>query len=144
MSSVSSTGTSNPAAPTAGTTSASGLGDVDIDQFLKLLLTELQNQDPLNPMDNAAMLNQIGQIRQIGSTNKLTETLTNLSNGQQLAMASGLIGKKINALDVNANDVTGLVDSVSVRTDDQNNRAIQVHIGDSIVDMNNIREIITN
>jgi flagellar basal-body rod modification protein FlgD len=123
-----------------------GLDDVDLDQFLGLLITELQNQDPLNPMDNAAMLEQIGQIRQIGSTNKLTDTLTSLAIGQELSMASTLIGKKVSALDSEAKKVDGLVERVSVKTDakDPNNRQIQVHIGDSIVDIKNIREINEN
>ena len=126
------------------TSSGNGLADVDLDQFLGLLITELQNQDPLNPMDNAQMLEQIGQIRQIGSTNKLTETLSSLAVGQELSMASSLIGKKITALDNNSKDVKGIVDRVAVQTDakDKNNRTVQVHIGDSIVDIKNIREIV--
>lgn len=129
---------------TSQTSGSNGLADVDLDQFLGLLITELQNQDPLNPMDNAQMLEQISQIRQIGSTNKLTDTLSTLAIGQELSMASSLIGKEINALDVNSKDVTGVVDRVAVQTDpkDNNNRKVQVHIGDSIVDIKNIREIV--
>ncbi len=123
---------------------SNGLEDVSLDQFLGLLITELQNQDPLNPMDNAQMMEQISQIRQIGSTTKLTETLTSLAIGQELSMASSLIGKEVNALDNDAKDVTGVVDRVSVLTDsnDGNNRTVQVHIGASIVDIKNIREIV--
>jgi flagellar basal-body rod modification protein FlgD len=135
---------SNTSSGTSKTSGANGLADVDLDQFLGLLITELQNQDPLNPMDNAQMLEQIGQIRQIGSTNKLTETLSSLAVGQELSMASSLIGKKITALDNNSKDVKGIVDRVAVQTDakDKNNRTVQVHIGDSIVDIKNIREIV--
>ena len=135
---------SSASGSTNKTSGSNGLADVDLDQFLGLLITELQNQDPLNPMDNAQMLAQIGQIRQIGSTNKLTDTLSTLAIGQELSMASGLIGKEVSALDVNAKDVTGIVDRVAVQTDakDNNNRKVQVHIGDSIVDIKNIREIV--
>lgn len=124
---------------------SNGLADVDLDQFLGLLITELQNQDPLNPMDNAQMLAQISQIRQIGSTNKLTDTLSTLAIGQELSMASGLIGKEVSALDINSKDVKGIVDRVAVQTDakDNNIRKVQVHIGDSIVDIKNIREIVS-
>jgi flagellar basal-body rod modification protein FlgD len=129
---------------TSKSSSSNSLADVDLDQFLGLLITELQNQDPLNPMDNAQMLQQISEIRQIGSTNKLTDTLSTLAIGQELSMASSLIGKEINALDVNSKDVKGIVDRVAVQTDpkDNNNRKVQVHIGDSIVDIKNIREIV--
>jgi flagellar basal-body rod modification protein FlgD len=141
MSSIPGVGSSSSASGAGGT---NGLADVDLDQFLGLLITELQNQDPLNPMDNSQMLDQISQIRQIGSTTKLTDTLSSLANGQQLSMASGMIGKSVTALDSDGKDIEGVVDSVSVLTDgaDSNNRKVQVHIGDSIVDINNIRKVV--
>ena len=137
-------GVNNSSSSSSAKTGGNGLADVDLDQFLGLLITELQNQDPMNPMDNAAMLNQISQIREIGSTNKLTDTLTNLAVGQELSMASSLIGKEVTALDSNSKDVKGVVDSVAVQTDakDKNKRTVQVHIGASIVDIKNIREIV--
>ena len=122
------------------------LSDVDLDEFLGLLITELQNQDPLDPMDNGEMLTQISQIREIGSTNQLTATLSTLAIGQELTMASGMIGKQVTALDNNANNVKGVVDRVSVQTDEEDPsiRKVSVHIGDSVVDINNIREILEN
>ena len=41
------------------------LKDLDINQFLQLMITELTNQDPLNPMDNTQLVQQIGEIREI-------------------------------------------------------------------------------
>lgn len=144
MTSIPGVGVSGPTADSQ--VAGNALSDVDVDEFLGLLITELQNQDPLNPMDNAQMLEQIGQIREISSTNQLTDTLTTLALGQELSMASTMIGKKITALDNNANDVEGIVDRVSVQTDqeDPNIRKVSVHIGDSVVDINNIREIVEN
>ncbi len=142
MSSVS--GTNNTSSgSSAGTTTGNDLRNVDLNQFLTLLVTEMQNQDPLNPMDNSQLLTQISQIREIGSTNQLTETLTSLATGQGLTMASGLIGKKVSALDDKAKEINGVVDKVSVVTDakDKTKRTVKVHIGDSTVDINNIREI---
>lgn len=121
-----------------------GMGDVDTDEFLKLLLTEMQNQDPLQPMDNSQMLTQMSQIREIGSNDRLTDTLSNLAAGQELSMASSMIGKTVKALDSNSKDVTGKVGRVSVQTDakDSSKRTVSVHIGDAVVDINNIREIV--
>lgn len=126
-----------------GKTTGNDLRDVNLDQFLGLLVTEMQNQDPLNPMDNSQLLTQISQIREIGSTNQLTETLSTLAVGQGLTMASSLIGKEVTALDDDAKEITGVVDRVSVETDDKDNskRSVKVHIGESTVDINNIREI---
>lgn len=145
MTSIPGVGSSSAAATGTGL-KGNDLSDVDLDQFLGLLITEMQNQDPLNPMDNAQMLTQISQIREIGSTNQLTATLTNLAVGQELSMASAMIGKKVSALDNNAKSVDGVVDRVSVQTDaeDPNIRKVSVHIGDSVVDIKNIREIVEN
>lgn len=139
-------GLSNTNPSSSGSVKGNDLRDVDLDQFLGLLITELQNQDPLNPMDNAQMLAQISTIREIGSTTQLTETLESFAVGQELAMASGLIGRKVTGLDTEANPVDGVVDRVSVQTDSNNPsiRQVSVHVGTSIVDMKNIREIISN
>lgn len=138
----SSAGTSTAGA--AQKTKGNAISDVDIDQFLGLLITEMQNQDPMSPMDNAQMLTQLSQIREIGSTNQLTATLTTLAIGQELTMASSMIGKTVKALDNNAKEVEGPVGRVSVQTDseDPNKRKVSVHIGDSVVDIKNIREIV--
>ena len=44
--------------------SSDAYSDIDIDEFLALMIAELQNQDPLDPMDNSEMVQQIGQIRE--------------------------------------------------------------------------------
>lgn len=142
MTSIPGVGASSNSA--VGRSQSGALADVDIDQFLGLMITEMQNQDPLNPMDNAQMLTQLSQIREIASTTKLTDTLSTLAVGQELSMASSMIGKVVNALDNNAQDVEGTVDRVSVQTDpeDPSIRKVSVHIGSSVVDIKNIREIV--
>ena len=122
------------------------LRDVDVDKFLDLLLAELQNQDPLNPMDNAQMLEQIGQIREISATNQLSDTLSSVLLGQSVATASSLIGRRVEALTDDAKNVEGVVDRVSMERDgtDQSKRVIRVHIGDHKIDLGNIREIVEN
>lgn len=120
------------------------LNDVDVNQFLELMIAELQNQDPLNPMDNQAMLEQIGMIREISSTNQLTETLSTVMAGQNLATASGLIGRKISALDTQGKNIEGIVDRVSVQEVDEEtgSRIVRVHVGASDVDLKNVRGIV--
>lgn len=138
-SSTGSTSTSSKANSLQG----GGLNDVDLSQFLNLMITELQNQDPLNPTDNAALLQQIGQLRSISSNDQLVSTLTSFSSTSELTTASSLIGKKIQGLDDKGASVDGEVSSVSVKIDekDRNKRSVQVHVGDQIVDMKNVREI---
>ncbi len=121
---------SQPTSPVIGNSAPSstgqageGVNDLDINSFLSLLIAEMQNQDPMNPMDNAAMIEQIGQIRSIGATSQLTESLNSLTTNQQL--------------------VTGVVDRISVNVDknDPNSRTVKVHVGDRTIDIENIRQI---
>ena len=90
------------------------LNDLDVDTFLKLMITELQNQDPLNPLDNSDMLNQINQIRQIGSTDKLTGTLDSVLLGENIASSTNLIGKDVKAISDDNQAVSGTVNRVSI------------------------------
>ncbi|MEX0819225.1 MAG: flagellar hook capping FlgD N-terminal domain-containing protein [Pirellulaceae bacterium] len=123
-----------------------GLNDLDVDQFLGLLIAELQNQDPLNPMENSELVQQIGQIREISATNQLSDTLSSVLLGQNTATASSLIGKHITALTDDSENVEGVVTraSVTVNDSDDGQREIRVHIGDKSVRLDNIREIVGN
>lgn len=121
-----------------------GFNDLNTNDFLSLLLEELQNQDPLNPMDNAEMIQQIGLIREIGATDTLTNTLTDLSNSQELVTASNLIGQTVNGLADDSTNVEGVVERVTVSTDPENgDRSVKVHVGQQTMDVKNIREIQT-
>lgn len=68
------------------------------DRFLTLLVTQLQNQDPLKPMDNDQITSQVAQLSTVTGINQLNETLLALS-GQldvsQSMQAASLIGKEI-------------------------------------------------
>ena len=129
----------------ASTSSNAGdLREVDLNQFLQLLVTELQNQDPLDPMDNSEILAQISQIREISATDQLSDTLGSVLLGQNMATASGLIGKRVTGISEGLDDIDGIVDRVSVIVDpsDESSRSIQVHVGESSIRLNNIREIV--
>lgn len=67
-------------------------------RFLKMLTTQLKNQDPLNPMDNAQMTSQLAQINTINGIERLNTTLGKMldiyDSGQSM-QAAGLIGKHV-------------------------------------------------
>ena len=68
------------------------------DRFLKLLTTQLKNQDPLNPMDNAQMTSQLAQISTVDGIEKLNATLQKLltsSNDAEAMQASALVGHQV-------------------------------------------------
>ena len=139
----------NPTAGVADTaksnqTNGNGIDSLSQDQFLNLIVTELQNQDPLEPTGNAELLNQVSQLRSLAANDKLTGTLTSFGVTQELTTASSLIGKSVKGVDTKGSEVSGTVSSVSVSIDqnDRNNRKIQVQVSGQTVDIKNIREIV--
>lgn len=68
------------------------------DRFLKLLVTQLKNQDPLNPMDNSAVTSQMAQINMVEGINKLNATLSTMSmafNANESLQAATLVGRQV-------------------------------------------------
>jgi flagellar basal-body rod modification protein FlgD len=70
----------------------------DTDKFMTLLVTQLQNQDPLNPMDNAQMTSQLAQLQTVTGVNKLNTTLESLQSSYKSSesmQATNLIGRGV-------------------------------------------------
>ena len=103
--------TANTAASSAITsTSAAGTQE----QFLKLLTTQLQNQDPLSPMDNAELTSQIAQINTVTGITALNTSIAGLSTQflqMQTLQGASLVGKDVivpgNKLDIASGDAQG-------------------------------------
>ncbi|MBN1909980.1 MAG: hypothetical protein JW818_09595 [Pirellulales bacterium] len=98
----------------AQATERDAINDVDLDAFLSLMIAELQNQDPMNPMDNTQMLQQISQIREIGSNDRLSETLDAVLLGQSMSTAANLIGQTVVGLSNANQNVSGRVERISI------------------------------
>ena len=91
------TTTDSTAAGAAAMKQATGLNQ---DDFLKLLVTQLQNQDPLNPQDSSAFVTQLAQISQVEQTYNINSNLQSLLAGQNSASSLSsvsLIGKVVSA-----------------------------------------------
>jgi flagellar basal-body rod modification protein FlgD len=125
LSSILSSSLYGSAAPnsTSGATSSggtdqlntSGTGSLGLtgDDFMKLFLAQMENQDPSQPMDDSQMLGELSQMTQIQTLQDLQTTL----QGSQLAQSSALIGKNVTGVDVNGAAVNGVVSSVTQSTD---------------------------
>ena len=83
--------------------------------FLQLLISELSNQDPFEPMKNQELLNQISSIRQLEMNTQLNDTLQSLALQGNLGSAAGLIGNTITGLNTARYMVSGSVAGVMVR-----------------------------
>jgi flagellar basal-body rod modification protein FlgD len=97
---------------TAGKTT--GVNTMDGAAFLNLMIKQLQQQDPLNPTDSNQLLTQISQISTLQSNTAMADNLKSLTLQQSIGAAGNLIGKKVQGLDENGDDVQGIVTSVRV------------------------------
>lgn len=78
---------------TATQASRSEFSSLGSKEFFKLIITDLLNQDPLNPMDNQKLLEQISLIREIEMNNEVTTNLRSLIEQQRFGSAANLIGQ---------------------------------------------------
>ena len=102
--------TSAPAATsTAAAANAATAASFDPEAFLKLLTTELQNQDPTSPMQTDQMMSQLATISQVEQAVQTNTKLDNLLAQQALTQAATLIGHQISSSD---GTQTGIVQSV--------------------------------
>lgn len=102
-----------------GTRDSSGqstIGQLGSDEFLNIVLQELQSQDPLEPNDTSQMLEQLSTIMSIQSDSDMIDRLGELVGQNELASASGLIGRLVSGLDSDNNRVAGIVESVTSGT----------------------------
>lgn len=102
---------------TQKSSTAASTTDATSDRFLKLLVTQMQNQDPLNPMDNAQVTSQMAQINTVSGINQLNETMKSLAsqfNTLQALQGTALIGHdvlvKSNTLTIESGKANGSVE----------------------------------
>ncbi|MGA2231139.1 MAG: flagellar hook capping FlgD N-terminal domain-containing protein [Tepidisphaeraceae bacterium] len=96
---------------TSGTNSFASLTPSD---FVNMMVTELQNQDPLQPASSQDLLAQMSQIGQLESSDQLQTTLTGMTLQNQIGAASQLIGHPIMGTDASGNSQTGTVSTITI------------------------------
>lgn len=106
----------NYSAANKATTSAA-TKELGKDQFLKILITQLQNQDPMQPMEDKEFIAQMAQFSSVEQLVNISSQLKTLN--QSLGTVSGMIGREISWLSSNKEDNgtlrQGIVDSIIVR-----------------------------
>lgn len=84
------------------------------DDFFKLFLAQLANQDPMNPVNDKEFIAQLAQFSMIDTMQAMKKAMT----GTQLAQSSSLLGKTVQGIDVAGAPIEGVVDRV-VQSDGQ-------------------------
>ena len=91
-------------------------GSLGQDAFLKLLVAQMQNQDPTSPEDSGQMMSQLASFSQVSELQDLTASNQALTLGQDFSSAVSLIGKSVTYTDSQGNQATGTVSAVKTDT----------------------------
>ncbi len=120
-----------PAAAPRTDRAVTGLGSAD---FFKLLVTELRQQDPLQPTKTADMIGQVSQIRNIELSQQLTDTLAQLSRQQRTTAAGDLLGKHVTAALTNEDGDDEVVGGVvtGIRFDSDGGAVLELDSGRAV------------
>ena len=107
-----------PAGDTAvaggGTASTSTLNGVNSDTFLKLLISQLENQDPDNPTDPTQFLSETADFEEVQQLSALSTDMTSLVSAQQSSAATSMLGQQVAGTDASGNPVSGIVTGVQL------------------------------
>lgn len=105
--------------------------------FLKLLTTQLANQDPSSPMDSTQMIQQTSQLASMEQLTKLTQTTTDTYSLQQRTSAANVIGKQVGWTDSSGVAQTGTATSVTFSS----TAGPQLKVGDATVALSDVTSI---
>ncbi len=100
-------------ATAVGSATASQSSNIGIQDFLKILTTQLNNQDPLKPVDNQEFVAQIAQFATLEQSRQLNEKIDNMLSLQSSTQSIGMLGKTV---DVDIGGPVPLTGTVSALT----------------------------
>lgn len=125
----------------AGVKKATSTTEDQENKFLRLLMTQIKNQDPLNPMDNAAVTTQLAQLNTVSGIEKLNATMAQLLDGYnetQAIQSAGMIGKNVmvagnklpltNAKAVGGGSLDAAADKVTVTIKDSAGKVVSTEV----------------
>ncbi len=109
------------------------------DQFMQLMVTQLRNQDPLEPVKQQDFLGQLAQFSSLAGIEKLNTNFAESLKFQQLSQGGALVGSRVEYANAQGELKTGLIDSSRVL-----NGNLKFQIGDDTVDLSDITGVIRN
>jgi flagellar basal-body rod modification protein FlgD len=106
------------------------------DTFLKLLVAQMQHQDPMAPTDTSQMMAQLAQFASVEGLNNLQTQVTTLNMSQDFAASTNLIGHTVSWTDTQGALQTGVVDKVT-----PDPKGAVLHVGDRAFYSGQIAEV---
>jgi flagellar basal-body rod modification protein FlgD len=124
--------TTLPAGTKVASANSTGL-ELDPQAFLRLLVAQLQYQDPTNPVDTSQFMNQTAMLSQVQTMTSMSSTLSALSDAQQAQSATSMIGKQVTYLDDNGMRTSGVVTSANLLSS-----GATLQVGDTTVPLSGV------
>ena len=109
------------------------------DQFMELLVTQLRNQDPLEPVNQQDFLGQLAQFSSLQGIEQLNTNFAESLKFQQLSQGGALVGRSVEYTNAQGEPKTGLIDSARVL-----NGELRFQIGEDTVGLSDIAGVIRN
>jgi flagellar basal-body rod modification protein FlgD len=119
-------GNASAQASSASTGTGQSLGQND---FLKLLMTQLQNQDPMSPMDNTQFIAQMAQFSSLEQMTNLVSATQAMNANNEVAQSVALIGHNVTYTNADGSTGSGVVSEVDVSSGN-----VQLKVGDTSID----------
>lgn len=107
------------------------------DDFMKLLATQFQNQDPMKPMEDTAFIAQMAQFSALEQNKTVAAQITALRADQQLLMGNAYLGRTVTVEDADGKAVTGVVTAL----DNDAVEGVTLTIGDKSYSLSSVRRI---
>jgi flagellar basal-body rod modification protein FlgD len=124
---------SGVAADTNVSNPAAGLGE---DAFLKLLVAQMQYQDPMSPSDNQQFIQEQATFSTVEALNSLKSTTAAMQASQEFAQGVALIGKNVTYVGTDGTVGSGVVSAVSNAND-----TVQLNVGGAAVDASTVVQV---
>jgi len=106
-------------------------------QFMQLLIAQLKNQDPMDPVSQEDSIAQLAQFSTLEGIEKLNANFSSFMKLQQLSEGANLVGKNVEWLDKDGVRQQGVVDSISVKEGD-----LQLKIDGKDIPIDNVTAIL--
>ena len=120
---------SSAATSSTATSTTKTNNELGKDDFLQLLVTQLQHQDPLAPMEDKEFIAQMAQFTSL-------EQMKNMNNAVQITQATSYIGKQVSWADSQGTEQTGIVTAIRIV-----NSEPKVMIGEESIELKKIMSV---
>jgi flagellar basal-body rod modification protein FlgD len=123
---------SSAASTSLSSSTTSSLGSLSESDFLQLLVAQMQNQDPMDPISGTDFMSELAEFSTVEGIDQLDTDFTT----QSLTQSAALIGATVNYTNAAGTAASGVVDSVSM-----NNGVVQLSINDTDVNLSSLTSI---